>query len=60
MRMLVKNTNKRIFAFYFIAYKIMSNIVRLVIACVVAGAGVTLCGFGFWVFYRILRFAVNG
>ncbi len=26
----------------------MSNIVRLVIACVVMGAGVTLCGFGFW------------
>jgi hypothetical protein len=26
----------------------MSNIVRLIIACVVAGAGVTLCGFGFW------------
>ncbi|MDB5023467.1 MAG: hypothetical protein JWP78_1222 [Mucilaginibacter sp.] len=46
--MLVNNTNKRIFVFYFIAYKIMSNIVRLIIACVVAGAGVTLCGFGFW------------
>ncbi|MBE9583607.1 DUF2892 domain-containing protein [Mucilaginibacter sp. JRF] len=26
----------------------MSNIVRLVIACVIMGAGVTLCGFGFW------------
>jgi hypothetical protein len=26
----------------------MSNLVRLIIACVVAGAGVTLCGFGFW------------
>jgi hypothetical protein len=48
VRMLVKNTNKRIFASVFIAYKIMSNLVRLIIACVVAGAGVTLCGFGFW------------
>ncbi|MFD0794158.1 tetratricopeptide repeat protein [Mucilaginibacter litoreus] len=26
----------------------MSNIVRLIIACVIMGAGVTLCGFGFW------------
>jgi hypothetical protein len=26
----------------------MSNILRLIIACVVLGAGVTLCGFGFW------------
>ncbi|TWR27097.1 DUF2892 domain-containing protein [Mucilaginibacter achroorhodeus] len=26
----------------------MSNIVRLVIACVIMGAGVTLCAFGFW------------
>ena len=26
----------------------MSNILRLIIACVVMGAGVTLCGFGFW------------
>lgn len=26
----------------------MSNLVRLIIACVIAGAGVTLCGFGFW------------
>lgn len=26
----------------------MSNLVRLIIACIVAGAGVTLCGFGFW------------
>ena len=26
----------------------MSNIVRLIIACVVMGAGVTLCVFGFW------------
>ena len=26
----------------------MSNIVRLIISCVIAGAGVTLCGFGFW------------
>lgn len=57
--MLVKNTNKRIFAFYFIAYKIMSNIVRLIIACVVAGAGVTLCGFGFWG-WGILVFILGG
>src|ERR1700744_2547526 len=59
MRMLVKSTNKRIFAFYFIAYKIMSNIVRLIIACVVAGAGVTLCGFGFWG-WGILVFLLGG
>ena len=57
--MLVKNTNKRIFAIYFIAYKIMSNIVRLIIACVVAGAGVTLCGFGFWG-WGILVFILGG
>jgi hypothetical protein len=57
--MLVKNTNKRIFVFYFIAYKIMSNIVRLIIACVVAGAGVTLCGFGFWG-WGILVFLLGG
>ena len=57
--MLVKNTNKRIFAFYFIAYKIMSNIVRLIIACMVAGAGVTLCGFGFWG-WGILVFLLGG
>ncbi len=57
--MLVNNTNKRIFVFYFIAYKIMSNIVRLIIACVVAGAGVTLCGFGFWG-WGILVFLLGG
>lgn len=57
--MLVKNTNKRIFAIYFIAYRIMSNIVRLIIACVVAGAGVTLCGFGFWG-WGILVFLLGG
>lgn len=32
----------------FILLQIMSNIVRLVIACVIMGAGVTLCAFGFW------------
>lgn len=32
----------------FIVIQIMSNIVRLVIACVIMGAGVTLCAFGFW------------
>ncbi|QQL50628.1 DUF2892 domain-containing protein [Mucilaginibacter ginkgonis] len=26
----------------------MSNIVRLILACVIMGAAVTLCGFGFW------------
>ncbi|RYU91477.1 DUF2892 domain-containing protein [Mucilaginibacter terrigena] len=26
----------------------MSNIVRLIVACVIMGAGVTLCAFGFW------------
>jgi hypothetical protein len=57
--MFVKTTNKRIFAVYFIAYKIMSNIVRLIIACVVAGAGVTLCGFGFWG-WGILVFLMGG
>src|ERR1700759_2049462 len=57
--MLVKNTNKRIFAFYFIAYEIMSNIVRLIISCVIMGAGVTLCGFGFWG-WGILVFILGG
>ena len=57
--MLVKSTNKRIFASVFIAYKIMSNLVRLIIACVVAGAGVTLCGFGFWG-WGILVFLLGG
>lgn len=37
----------------------MSNIVRLIIACVVAGAGVTLCGFGFWG-WGILVFLIGG
>jgi hypothetical protein len=37
----------------------MSNIVRLVIACVVMGAGVTLCGFGFWG-WGILLFLIGG
>jgi len=37
----------------------MSNIVRLIIACVVAGAGVTLCGFGFWG-WGILVFLLGG
>jgi hypothetical protein len=57
--MLVKNTNKRIFAIYFIAQKIMSNIVRLIIACVVAGAGITLCVFSFWG-WGILVFFIGG
>jgi hypothetical protein len=37
----------------------MSNIVRLIIACVVAGAGITLCGFGFWG-WGILVFLMGG
>ncbi|HTD97683.1 MAG TPA: hypothetical protein VK668_00275 [Mucilaginibacter sp.] len=37
----------------------MSNIVRLIIACVIAGAGVTLCGFGFWG-WGILVFLMGG
>lgn len=37
----------------------MSNIVRLVIACVIMGAGVTLCGFGFWG-WGILVFLIGG
>lgn len=37
----------------------MSNIVRLVIACVIMGAGVALCGFGFWG-WGILVFLIGG
>jgi hypothetical protein len=37
----------------------MSNIVRLIIACVIMGAGVTLCGFGFWG-WGILVFILGG
>lgn len=37
----------------------MSNIVRLIIACVVMGAGVALCGFGFWG-WGILVFLIGG
>jgi hypothetical protein len=37
----------------------MSNIVRLIIACVVMGAGVTLCAFGFWG-WGILVFILGG
>lgn len=46
--MLIKSANKRIFALQIVILQIMSNIVRLVIACVIMGAGVTLCAFGFW------------
>lgn len=46
--MLIKTANKRIFALQIVILQIMSNIVRLVIACVIMGAGVTLCAFGFW------------
>lgn len=37
----------------------MSNIVRLIIACVILGAGITLCGFGFWG-WGILVFLMGG
>lgn len=37
----------------------MSNIVRLIISCVIMGAGVTLCGFGFWG-WGILVFILGG
>ncbi|WP_158827841.1 DUF2892 domain-containing protein [Mucilaginibacter lacusdianchii] len=37
----------------------MSNIVRLIIACVILGAGVTLAGFGFWG-WGILVFLIGG
>ncbi|WDF54144.1 DUF2892 domain-containing protein [Mucilaginibacter sp. KACC 22063] len=37
----------------------MSNIVRLIIACVVLGAAVTLAGFGFWG-WGILVFLIGG
>lgn len=37
----------------------MSNIVRLIIACVIMGAGVTLCAFGFWG-WGILVFLLGG
>ncbi len=55
---MLKRINKRIFAHY---YKIqtMSNIVRLIIACVIMGAGVTLCAFGFWG-WGILLFILGG
>lgn len=43
----------------FIVLQIMSNIVRLIIACVIMGAGVTLCGFGFWG-WGILVFLLGG
>jgi hypothetical protein len=46
--MLIYSTNKRIFANCFLSYKIMSNIVRLVITCIFFGAAVALCAFGFW------------
>jgi|SRR5581483_6235010 len=57
--MLVKSTNKRIFAFYFKDHHIMSNIVRLIIACVVAAAGVAMCVFGIWG-WGILVFFLGG
>src|ERR1700760_4650857 len=57
--MLVKSTNKRIFAFYFQASKYMSNIIPLIIACVVAAAGVAMCVFGIWG-WGILVFFIGG
>lgn len=37
----------------------MSNLIRLIISCVIMGAGVTLCGFGFWG-WGILVFLMGG
>lgn len=37
----------------------MSNIVRLIISCTIAGAGIALCGFGFWG-WGILVFFMGG
>ncbi|MBB5394936.1 DUF2892 domain-containing protein [Mucilaginibacter sp. AK015] len=37
----------------------MSNIVRLIVACVIMGAGVTFCAFGFWG-WGILIFLLGG
>jgi hypothetical protein len=37
----------------------MSNIIRLIIACVVLGAAVTLCAFGFW-WWGILVLLIGG
>jgi hypothetical protein len=37
----------------------MSNIIRLIIACVIMGAGVTLCAFGFWG-WGITTFLIGG
>jgi hypothetical protein len=45
--------------FVFIALQIMSNIVRLVISCVVFAAAVTLCVFGFW-WWGILVLFIGG
>lgn len=45
--MLVNNTNKQIFA-AFIKLQIMSNIVRLIIACGVLGASIVMSVFGLW------------
>jgi hypothetical protein len=46
-QMLVNNTNKQIFA-AFIKLQIMSNIVRLIIACAVLGASIVMSVFGLW------------
>ena len=37
----------------------MSNIIRVIIACVIMGAGVTLCAFGFWG-WGITTFLIGG
>jgi hypothetical protein len=55
---LVGNTNKQIFA-AFIKIQIMSNIVRLIIACVVFGAAVAMSVFGLWG-WGILVFLIGG
>lgn len=55
--MLIKRTNKRIFVPYYT--KTMSNIVRLIAACVIFGAAVALCVFGFWG-WGILTLFISG
>jgi hypothetical protein len=56
--MLVSNANKQIFA-AFIKLQIMSNIVRLIIACAVLGAAIVMSVFGLWG-WGILVFLIGG
>lgn len=55
--MLVTTTNKRIFVVY--KLQVMSNIVRLIIACVVLGAAIAMSVFGIWG-WGILVFVIGG